>query len=280
MKKYISSALTFVALPFLFLSCASTQISLASHSPIALISVIGNSNTFWFDEDDEDDGDGILTSTVNKFLDSKNPEILTAVDRLDYAVDSFSQIVPEITSCEVIEKNAVISSEKYKNLRASYFNALASTKVATDFKDLSTIGSKNARILMKDLNAKSLVVLEFKFKKQLLTGTRSDGEIVGFITMKVKIFNEKGKEIINKIYTDQTPTSTKILSRNYDKDAFITTFNEGIDNIIRKFAVDFISQEGIVSDSANSNSIEETEEIPEVKGTPIKLPPKSENALP
>lgn len=252
-------------------SCGSTKIAIQEHSPVAVFSIIGNSQIPWTKDDpndpDEAESDGLLSTMVNKLIDGQNPELVTAVDRLDYADASFRQILPEMTGCEVLSKEAVLSSEAYEDLNASYFNALSSTKSATDYKDMTTIGAKPARIAIEGVGAKSAAILNFTFQKKLLKGNKWNGELVGIVTMKAKLLNSRGKEIINKTYEVQVPTRVKISSHKYNKNTLVDSLNEGIDSVIRQFALEFIA--------ADENSVELTDDS--VKGQAIALPPRADS---
>ncbi|MBR4321274.1 hypothetical protein [Treponema sp.] len=229
---------------FIFASCGSTKIAMQEHSPVAVFSIVGNSQVPWTADDphnpDEAESDGVLSSMVNKLIDGQNPEIVTAVDRLDYADDSIRQIFPEMTGCEILSKDAVIDSEAYKDLSPSYFNLLASTKTATNYKDFTTIGAKKARIALEKIGAKSAIILNFTFQKKLLKGNKWNGDFCGVVTLKAKLLNSRGKEIINKTYEVQTSERTRVSSHKYDKNAFVATFNEAIDSAIRQFALEFV----------------------------------------
>ncbi len=269
MKKNVVFVALAASASILLASCGSTKIAIQEHSPVAVFSIVGNSQVPWVADDpnnpDEADADGVLSSVVNKLIDGQNPEIVTALDRLDYADDSIHQILPEITGCEVLEKNVVLSSEGYDELKPSYFNLLASTKTATGYKDLTTLGSKNARIAMSKIGAKSAIVLNFTFQKKLLKGNKWNGELCGLVTMKAKLLNERGKELLNKTYVAQTTERTKISSHKYDKDSFVNTLKEGIDSAIRMFALEFVDNSTV------------TEEVSEAKGQAIALPARSES---
>lgn len=269
MKKNVVFVALAASASILLASCGSTKIAIQEHSPVAVFSIVGNSQVPWVADDpndpDEADADGVLSSMVNKLIDGQNPEIVTALDRLDYADDSIHHILPEITGCEVLEKDAVLSSEGYDELKPSYFNLLASTKTATGYKDLTTVGSKNARIAMNKIGAKSAIVLNFTFQKKLLKGNKWNGELCGLVTMKAKLLNERGKELLNKTYVAQTTERTKISSHKYDKDAFVNTLKEGIDSAIRMFALEFVDNSTV------------TEDVSEAKGQAIALPARSES---
>ena len=248
MKKFIPFLFAMCTL-VTFLSCASTKISADETSPVAIISIVGNQNVPWIEENpaqpqdtnSEPEAEGIMTGFVNKVLYSKDPELLTAVDRLDYAFDSAGQILPEMTGFTVLEKDKVLKSETYRNLRPSYFNTLAATENASGFKDLTTIGAKNARILMSECGAKSILILSFTFQKKLLKGTRSNGQLVGEATMKAKLLDSRGREVINKVFRTNTTEKIKISGDQYDKDILIQSLNGCTDDLMRSFCIHLIS---------------------------------------
>ena len=280
MKKITGLFFAILGISLFFVGCASTPVYLDENSPIAIITIAGNSSVPWEaenpDDPDEADADGLLSSLVNKLIDGENPEILTAVDRLDYADEAFRSVLSEVAGCEFIEKDKLLSSAQYKKIRPTYFNILTSTKIATGYKDLSVIGAKNARLLMKDVGATSLISATFTFEKKLLNGNRFNGTCAGNVKMQVKLINSRGKEIINREYTAITSEKTTIAHHKYDKDAFVETLAEAIENVIRQFAIDYMSDR-----AAETEKIEESGE--KMAGTPIKLPvpkktPKNDNA--
>lgn len=245
MKK-ISSTITLMCLSALFFlsSCASTKITLSEYSPAAIISVTGTSLVMWQsekqDSQEDDDSDNVLTGMVNKILDSNNPEILTAVDRLDYADESFHRIASEISSLDVLSKKSVVDSNIYKYSTRSLFNALSDSTCATGYKDMTVIGAKKARLLIQGLEAKSLVAMDFNFKKILASGNKRNGQVAAAITMKMKILDEKGRVAVNKDYYRQSSQTVLIQSGYYDKDALIEIINTTIDELITAFVVEYM----------------------------------------
>ena len=205
---------------------------------------------------------------LNKVVDGQNPEILTALDRLDYVNDSVHQIIPEMTGVEVLEKDVVVKSEAYKNLKSSYFNMLSPIKSATDYKDLTTLGAKSARVTMKEVGAKSALFFAFTFQKRVFKGKKSSGEVEGVVSMKAKLLDERGKEVVNKTYQVTTSEKIKITNSKYNKDALVEALNTAIDDAIRQFAVEFISTEGSPV----------AEEDTSIKGQAIALPPRKDTA--
>lgn len=271
MKKFNTLSLALVSIAFVLTSCASTKISLQESSPVAVISIIGNTQVPWIDEDDETilatdepEAESLLTSMASRIMDSNNPEILTAVDRLDYAFDSASMNILEMTGCAVLPKEEVLSSEAYTYLTPSYFNSLTPTKTATGFKDLTTIGAKNARYLMDSLGAKSLLILSFTFQKDVVKGTKTNGAIGGVVTMKAKLLNNRGREVLNKIFVAKTSEPIKIMHGQYNKDSLVEQLENTIDDVMRQFCMELSkmsSDEPVLKESENT----------EIQATPIKL---------
>lgn len=263
MKKNIAALLCgMISLGF-FAGCASTaKVDLSANSPVALVSVIGNSSIPWVKEDEGNDvksgSDGLLTNMVNKMIDGDNPEMTTAVDRLDYAAESFSKIMPEMTGCEVLPSDQVINNESYQDLRGSFYNSLISTKSATNYKDFTTLKGKNAAKLISELNAKSLAILNFTFEKKLTKGNKWNGECQVIVTMKAKILDEKGKELVNKTYSSQSAKVVRIRNHKYEKQEIADNSYDEIDNVIRKFATEFLSGEAEATSETDENEASES----------------------
>ncbi len=225
-----------------FASCSTSHITISENEPVAIISVIGNSAIPWASDgtdDDDDDGNGILSNAVNKFIDGKNPEYLTGEDRVNYAEESFRDLLSDISGAKVLDKDEVLQSEAYEDLSSSIYNMFTSTVRATGYKDLTTIGAKKARVLMEAIGAESLVLLNFDFHKQLVNGSRQSGVVQGLVSMKVRVLNRNGKEILNKTIT-KTTESLKIKGRSYNKDEFVGLFPDAIDNAIRDCIVTYM----------------------------------------
>lgn len=271
MKKINTLSLALVSIAFVLTGCASTKISLQESSPVAVISIIGNTQVPWIDEDDETvlatdepEAESLLTSMASRIIDSNNPEILTAVDRLDYAFDSASMNILEMTGCAVLPKEEVLSSEAYTYLTPSYFNSLTPTKTATGFKDLTTIGAKNARYLMDSIGAKSLLILSFTFQKDVVKGTKTNGAIGGVVTMKAKLLNNRGREIVNKIFVAKTSEPIKIMRGQYNKDSLVEQLENTIDDVMRQFCME-------LSKMSSDEPVLKESETTEIQATPIKL---------
>lgn len=272
MKKYLGPVLFFAAATSLLIGCASTKLSVKESSPVAIISITGNTQIPWVDEESEEvsptgepEAESLLTSMASSFTNSQNPEILTAIDRLDYAYDSANLNLLELAGYTVLPKEELLSSEAYTYMAPSYFNMLTATKNATGFKDLSILGAKNARYIMEETGAKSLLALSFTFQKELVRGTRSSGTVGGIVTMKAKILNSRGREVFNKIFVARTSGQIKIMHGQYNKETLIENLNDAIDDAMRQFCIE-------LSKMSVTEAVPEAAELDEVQATPIKIP--------
>ncbi len=263
MKKSSIIGFSCISALLLLSGCASTKIALSEYSPAAVISVTGTNLVMWQSENqnpDEDDSDNILTGMANKILDSRNPEIETAVDRLDYADESLRRIAGEIAGLSVLPKESVVDSDVYKYSYRSLFNVFSDSTCATDYKDMTVIGAKRSRVLAEGIGAKSLVAMDFNFKKALARGTRHDGQIAAAITMKIKLTDEKGHEAVNKEYKKLSKETTPVKGGYYDKKVLVSLINETIDDLITQFAVEFSGDLAIKSDfEADGENVESSE---------------------
>lgn len=266
MKKQIIWGLLACA-GLIFSGCGSTKIALRDYSPVAVFSIIGSTQITWTSDSPEEYGQnqsgGVLGTLVNKFIDGDNPELTTAVERLDYADDSIRQILPELTGCEILDRNKVLASEAYADVSESHFNTLSALSSATNYKDLTTFSSKEIRGAMKELGIKTAVLLNFTFQKKIVTGNRWNGKACALVTMRVRLVNEKGKEYYKGTYTARSSEKIKISNRKYDKDALVESVKPVIDSLIRQFALSFDGLPEINEDEQES-----------VLGQPIAIPLK------
>ncbi|MCR5723962.1 MAG: hypothetical protein K6G80_02610 [Treponema sp.] len=245
MKKNIIAAAAFALLfSVVMTSCASTKFSVTDCGPVAIIAVNGNPALPWEvdsnDDEDADDGNGVLTTMVNKLVDGANPELVTGVDRLDYALDSLRAGFQDIASVQVIDTDVLLKSEQYVDMTESVFNMLDSKISATGFKTISTIGAKRARLLMEEIGAKSLVFVDFDFRKTPIQGNKWNGKIAPMLTMKVRVLNQRGKEVVYRTFVLKSANSVKASGRKYDKNELVGLYPELIDSAVNQFLVSYI----------------------------------------
>lgn len=244
MKKTVCIAVVLAGcVAAVLVGCKSAPVALNESGPVAIISVTGNPALPWEKDDnndESDDGNGVLSTLVNKLVDGKNPELTTGKDRLDYAVDSFHALIEEIAGVEVIDDDIVRSASNYVSIKENIFNLLESTIGATGFKKLNAIGAKRARLLQKEIGARILLFADFDFRKSVQSGTKWNGNIVPMLTMKVHLVNESGKEVVNRSFVLRGAEAVHSSGKTYDKDELVGLYPALIDNAISQFVVSYI----------------------------------------
>jgi hypothetical protein len=111
MKKLITLAGMVLSAVFIFMaaSCESTKVTPATCSPIAIVSVSGNSSIPWYiddrDKTSEDDGEtgGMLSGIVNRTFGAHDPEIQTVNSRIDDAAATLASSLSRTGTISVID---------------------------------------------------------------------------------------------------------------------------------------------------------------------------------
>ena len=60
-----------------------------------------------------------LSDLVTRLIDSKNPELITYQDRIDYAEESIHYILPDLAGVEILDKKDVVANADGKTLKAN-----------------------------------------------------------------------------------------------------------------------------------------------------------------
>lgn len=242
MKKTLFSIIATLGIGLFFASCG-TQINLADYSKTAITAIEGNQIVYKTNnlyEVKDEDKFGFLTTQLNTKLNGSNPEIATAQDRVVYAEESLKRILEEINSLEFIEKDTVINSGKYKADSLGLIDFTSANILAEGYKKgMTNPGKKNAKSLMKDIEANSLISAVFEFDKRQTTN-----KVFAVAKMRVKFFNNEGKLIINKEYIAESENFVETetgVDATYDKDELVALFPEATDAVITKFAMEFIN---------------------------------------
>lgn len=244
LKKVIAPA----AAAFLLAGCASTKLDLAPYSPMAIIDVEGSS-VVWeeageFDyEAQEDEGGGVLATAANKLLNSKNPELLTAQDRMDYAEESLRRALVETCGVELIDKDKLLESNTYQYGILNLLKVLNTNTTAEGYAPgLTKLSTWKARELMEEIGAKSIISAEFEITKKV-----EKKKMHPIVSMKIKIQNERGKLILDKEFTAEGADGVQTYGayNKYNKDDFVELINPLIDDVINRFAVEYAANDGV-----------------------------------
>ncbi len=157
-----------------------------------------------------------------------------------------------------------MDSDAYKYSYKSLFNVFSDSTCATGYKDMTVIGAKRSRMLAEGIGAKSLVAMDFNFKKTLARGTRHDGQVAAAVTMKIKLTDENGREAVNKEYSKTSRETTPVKGGYYDKNVLVSLINETIDDLITQFALEFSGDFSTESDFKTDGESLENAESPEL----------------
>lgn len=217
-----------------FLSCASSSVSIEECTPVAVVTVVGNTSVPW--ADDIAESGGLISSALNKAIDGANPERLTSQDRVDHLEESLRESLSDIAGVEVAEKEHVLSAPAYKKMRQSIYNSTVSTVSASGYRDFSRLGAKSARLLERELGVGALVLAECVFSKRVCEGTQSSGAVCGVVALSCVVLGPDGREAISGEVSAETE-AIPVSRYSYDKDALVSMFPAAIEAAARKFVV-------------------------------------------
>lgn len=226
-----------------FSGCASVKIEPESISPLAIITVAGNSTLPWYvlkDGKEPSANKGLLQNTINSKFRQEDPEILSSYNRLDYAEDALRRIAEDVAGITVLDRDTVLSSKSYKQMSEGLFSAMNTTITADGYKDLRSPEKYLMSKLCKETGANGCIVLEFEFFKKAVTGSLISGEGAPYIKMKAKLYNSDGKEIKYKTYTATGTETVKVKAKKYDQEELISYYPAVIDQLITQFAMEFL----------------------------------------
>ena len=246
MKKFVLVFLSLISL--FFASCSSTKIALNEYESIAVIGVTGNKNlseqvdTLYVRSEEEDTDDtNLLSMVVDKFLHGENPELLTGQDRVDYAEDYFHHALEDIAGLTVAKKEDVIESEQYKSSVVSPLGFVDTWASASGFdKNLYSIGAKKARLMMQELNVKSLVAAEFRFNKLFDDESKVKTNVHAQVIMDVILYDKNGNKIVIDSFKTESIKKLPVRKFKYDTDSLIEMYPPLIESVINAFIVKYI----------------------------------------
>lgn len=242
MKK-IFYPMTLTAVLSLFFGCASTKLTQSAISPVAFIDIEGNA-VIWkeadeFDtEEDKDDGEGMLGTAVNKLIYSKDPEILTSEDRMNYAEESLRFALEE-RGVKVIDKQTVLENKTYKYDALNLFGIVNTNTAADGYrKGLVSLPSKKARMFLKETGAKSILSAQFDFSKKI-----EHKRAWPLVSMKIIIQDEKGRKIFNEEFLAESTgyVQTYGAYNKYEKSDMVQLMNPLIDDVINRFVSEYFT---------------------------------------
>lgn len=269
------SAAAFVASVALT-SCASNNVVLSEHAPVAIISVSSNNNLPWYDptkseEEQNLNSSGILTSMINNAVNASDPEYLTVQSRADEAEYIIRNTLEEC-GIEVLSPDYVLSSSEYKLQSSNFLDFMDTTIVADGYANISGSGTKRNRELAKALDAKSTLYAQFKFRKQKIDLGVWDKGAKAYVEMTITVAGEDGKVLLKKTYKALSKDYVPYKNGSWDKQGLCNLYAPTIEDVVRQFIYDFSSAEEKEILMPSVTTEEEDVYVYEGEATSITLP--------
>ncbi len=225
--------------------CSSTPVSLSNYEPVAIVCITGNQTIELLNQKGEIDTDsqsGLITSTINRMADPDNPEYNTYADRLDYADGYIRSALSDTTGITIIDKELVINNDYYKTAVSSFTSKMDPLATAPGYRlEMSRPWGKNAKVLARTLNAKSLVSFKFDFAKRYTSPAHNNCELEAVVILTVTITDENGRTVEQKKFKATSDKTVTVRGGKYDKWALVNLYPQTIENTVNKFVVSYIN---------------------------------------
>lgn len=260
MKKLILSLIPAISL---FYGCASTQVNLAEHSPVAIMTVYSNPSVPWYDERTgaESVEDGIVSGAVNRLVNKANPEYEERQERINQASEILSLRLRN-SGLEVIDPTTAGDCSAYKNAGKTFVDYVANTLPAEGYEAITGTNRKKNKLVCKETGAKSVLYVKFHFQKMYAKEGVHEKGVAARLVMSVFGTDENGKKIINKEYKAVSEEYAELSNySNYSRDELLSLYPELESQVIGQFLSDFVFGENVQPQD-------------DFVATPIKIKPK------
>lgn len=270
MKKQMRVLLGTMALCVGFAGCKSAaQIDIHEYSPVAIVSVYGNSTLPWYTPEEnrvsnEQETGGLLSKYVNQALGANNPEMQTVQTRIDMAAESLRGIL-EQNGIEVISHEELSKTTPYTAKQIKWLSYLDKDLGADGFRIMDYSNSKRNRTICQQTGAKSTIFAEFKFEKEKKNVGLVGHEVAARVTMLVYVADSNGKKVLKKKYSGVSAQTTPYKNGNWDKQTVVDMFPDLIESVIHQFVFDYTTgnMESSIEDGNQENVQSTSLAIPE-----------------
>lgn len=236
-----------VSLASVFLTgCVSTRASLKSYTPVAVLTVYGNSQLPWYDATTTassdyaatQTGDGLLTGALNRLIDNANPETTLAHERIDDAAAQLKAAL-EQKGIETVSLEKIKDCKSYKHKGSFIFDYVNNTTPADGYETLQSSSAKLNKLIASETGAKSELYVSFKFEKQkVLDGVHEVG-VQARVTMAVYGADSEGKTIISKEYAATSSAYTELSNNTWNKEKVCSYIQDTVTDVIAQFMNEF-----------------------------------------
>lgn len=227
---------------FTLFSCASSKVPLSDIGSTSILAVVGSSAVPYYEMVDGEyvDNDGLINQAVNAVFGQDNPEITGAKDRVDLCVDTMELLLEENAGLTVIPKDTLVNSNSYKEFSNDIFGFLETYVYATDYKKITELNGKKARILMNEIGSNSLITAKFDFYKYLVDGSKLKGNIGAYLDAEFCLYDKTGKLIIQEEVKIYSTDKTEVSLTKYDNQVLCDMFPELIEQAVNTFIVNHL----------------------------------------
>ena len=246
MKNKIILCIAIFALTTFFSGCASNKKPiLNNYSPMAVVSVYGNSGVPWY-EDPKHSGQekvdnthgGMLTGAINRTLNKGDVEVETVNERIDSAMDAiFYQL--SLRGIQTIPQDVVSNSDEFKKSGNSFLLKVDDRVSASSSKVISSRSSKKRKALAEQTGAKSLLFTEFTFYKEKVATSLTKKAVAARVELAVSAYDNEGRAILSKKYAVRSDQTVEYENGRYSRTELCELFPSTVDKILEVFLNDF-----------------------------------------
>lgn len=224
-------------------SCKSTKIVIDSFTPLVPLTVVSNSSILWQTKESDletEQNDGLISSAMNKLLFQNDIETTSVQNRIECIYESINNSFSSILGIEILPYTELMNSRTYNSASDAFFGSWAYQTKLDDTKLLSYSNSKQNRMILQELGAKSGLFANFKFEKRIQSGYLDNGRVVLCITAEFVLVNENGKILKRKEIYAESDKSIEIKNSIYDKVLLVDMAKDTIVIAVNKFAISLL----------------------------------------
>lgn len=235
MKK--NSILVILLIAMSLVSCASMKVEpldASANSPIAVVSLAGNDEIYWYGE--EMRSKGLLGEAFDLAAKEKDDDKTSAT--FGYTTE-FMKSVEELTINALTERGFKILSKeeigKYDNLRTRDDSKLlkASPIITIDGYNMFTPDQKYIVALAEATGAKLIFQVYYDFTKIMSKGVGKTGEMTAAVEVAITVFNAEGKNIRRITGYASNPERIKVIAGIYDPEELYKMFPSTMETAIK-----------------------------------------------
>ena len=227
-----------VGLLYLGGSCVSSgkTVLLAQKDPIALVSVVSNSDINWKDEEPIDPRNYVLLGR-RALRDNPDLTIVSGADELiNTAEKLFREAMADSGMIYLAENSVVLPSRAYGEARLNRNHLIEGEKVKPDGYRFIDYRDKNfPQALAAETGIQRCMFVEFNFVKFMASGVGKSGNFRGEVDMTILILDAKGKTIYKKTTSIRSSDSERVSADVYSHSGLIDLFETAITDVCDEF---------------------------------------------